>query len=78
MDIFSGDSWQVLIEHAHLSIRVVLYLRFLVEAIKGLKADTRITLVWGIIDERNVNPERMSESTGEAFTLSGRALDEMD
>ena len=77
VDIFSGDSWQVLMEHAHLSIRAVLYFRSMVKAIKGLKTDTRIALAWGRIDESNINPERISESTGEAFTISGRALAEM-
>ncbi len=78
VDIFSGDSWQVLMEHEHLSFRAALYFRALVKAVKGLKADTRIALAWGKIDEDSVNPERISESTGEAFTLSGRALAEMD
>ncbi len=77
-DIFSGDSWQVLMGHEHLSIRAVLYFKALVKAVKGLNADTRIALAWGKIDESAVNPERISESTGEAFTLSGRALAEMD
>ncbi|MFO7952135.1 MAG: hypothetical protein R6U91_04955 [Bacillota bacterium] len=77
-DIFSGDSWQVLMEHVHLSIRAVLYFRAVVKAVKGLSADTRIALAWGKIDESTINPERISESTGEAFTLSGRALAEMD
>ena len=78
LDIFSGDSWQVLMEHEHLSIRAALYFKALVKAVKGLNADTRIALAWGKIDESTVNPERISESTGEAFTLSGRALAEMD
>ncbi len=77
-DIFSGDSWQVLMEHVHLSVRAVLYFRAVVKAVQGLKADTRVALAWGRIDESTINPERISESTGEAFTLSGRALAEMD
>jgi hypothetical protein len=77
-DIFSGDSWQVLMGDEHLSFRAVLYFRAVVKAVKGLNADTRIALAWGKIDESTVNPERISESTGEAFTLSGRALAEMD
>jgi len=76
-DIFSGDSWQVLMRHEHLSFRAVLYFRALVKAVKSLNVDTRIALAWGQIDESTVNPERISESTGEAFTLSGRALAEM-
>jgi len=78
VDIFSGDSWQVLMEHEHLSVRAVLYFRAVVKAVKGLNADTRVALAWGLIDESTINPERISESTGEAFTLSGRALAEMD
>jgi len=78
LDIFSGDSWQVLMGHEYLSIRAQLYFKALVKAVKGLSADTRIALAWGKIDESTVNPERISESTGEAFTLSGRALAEMD
>ena len=78
VDIFSGDSWQVLMEHVHLSVRAVLYFRAVVKAVKNLNADTRIALAWGQIDESTINPERISESTGEAFTLSGRALAEMD
>lgn len=76
-DIFSGDSWQVLMGHTHLSFRAMLYFRALVKAVKGLNADTRIALAWGKIDEDTVNPERISESTGEAFTLSGRAMTEL-
>jgi len=78
LDIFSGDSWQVLMGNEYLSIRAQLYFRALVKAVKDLSADTRIALAWGKIDESTINPERISESTGEAFTLSGRALAEMD
>ena len=53
-DIFSGDSWQVLMGHTHLSFRAVLYFRALVKAVKGLNADTRISLAWGKIDEATV------------------------
>ncbi len=77
-DVFSGDSWQVLMGQPHLSLRAVLYFRALVKAVKGLNADTRIALALGKIDESTINPERISESTGDAFTLSGRALTEMN
>ncbi len=65
-------------KYERLSIRALLYFRAVVKAIKGLNADTRIALAWGRIDESTINPERISESTGDAFTLSGRALAEMD
>ncbi len=78
MAVFSGDSWQVLMNKINLSFRLVLYFRALVKASEGLTADTRIAVAWGQIDEETLNPDSISESTGQAFTLSGRALAEMD
>ncbi len=78
MAVFSGDSWQVLMNKVNLSFRFALYFRALVKATEGLGADTRIAVAWGQIDEETLNPDRISESTGQAFTLSGRALAEMD
>ncbi len=75
--IFSGDSWQVLMSQLNLSFRFALYLRALVKATEGLNADIRIAVAWGQVDEETLNPDNISESTGEAFTLSGRALAEM-
>ena len=71
MAIFSGDSWQVLMSKFNLSFRLSLFFRALVKASEGLKADTRIALAWGQIDEEKLNPDNISESTGQAFTLSG-------
>jgi len=78
MAVFSGDSWQVLMNKVNLSFRFALYFRALVKAAEGLSADTRIAVTWGQIDEETLNPDSISESTGQAFTLSGRALTEMD
>lgn len=78
MAIFSGDSWQVLISKVNLSFRLTLYFRALVKASEGLSGDTRIAVAWGQIDEETLNPDNISESTGQAFTLSGRALADMD
>ncbi len=78
MAVFSGDSWQVLMNTINLSFRLALYFRALVKASEGLTADTRIAVAWGQIDKETLNPDRISESTGQAFTLSGRALAEMD
>lgn len=72
--IFSGDSWQVLMSQLNLSFRFALYLRAQVKATEGLNSDTRIAVAWGQVDEETLNPENISESTGEAFTLSGRVL----
>ena len=76
--IFSGDSWQVLMNRVNMSFRLALYFRALVKATEGLGADTRIAVAWGRIDKETLNPDSISESTGQAFTLSGRALAEMD
>lgn len=78
IDIFSGDSWQALMKHVYRSFRAVLYFRATVKAVKDFNADTRIALAWGPIDQETVNPESISESTGEAFTISGRVLAEMN
>jgi hypothetical protein len=41
------------------------------------KIDTRIAIGIGKIDEAALNTKRVSESTGETFTESGRALSEI-
>lgn len=77
LDVYSGDSWQMLMPDWNRSIRAALYLRAIVKSIEKLKIDTRIALAWGDIDENTLNPERISETTGAAFKASGHALAEM-
>ena len=72
-DFFRGDAWQLLLADPRLALRVALLIR---ATLRGeLDLDTRIAIGIGTVDL--VNPTRLSLSTGEAFTLSGHALDHM-
>ena len=74
VDVFSGDSWQMLVSDCGMSLRIALYLRASLKREKAFSVDSRISMAWGEIDPQQVNPQRISESTGELFTLSGRRL----
>lgn len=74
LDVYSGDGWQLLIPDCKHSLRAALFLRAVVKSYEKSQVDTRIAVAWGTVDESRLNPERVSESTGEAFTESGRAL----
>ncbi|MFA9460075.1 hypothetical protein [Thiohalorhabdus methylotrophus] len=71
VDIFRGDSWQLLLRTPGNALRTAVYLRASLLA-QGF-ADTRIGL--GIGGVASLSRERTSLSTGEAFELSGAALD---
>ncbi|WP_084395641.1 hypothetical protein [Henriciella aquimarina] len=73
LDMYRGDAWQVLLNDSGLALRLSLYLRARLRA--GLEADTRVSIGLGLCD--TIDPAKVSLSTGEAFTLSGRALDHM-
>lgn len=77
LDVFSGDGWQLLLRRSDLSLRAAIFLRCKVKGVEGLKLDSRVALAWGQIDEETVNPKRVSEASGKAFTASGRALSGM-
>ncbi len=74
VDVFSGDSWQMLVSDCGMSLRIALYLRASLKREKAFSVDSRVSMAWGEIDMEQVNLERMSESTGELFILSGRGL----
>ena len=71
VDVFRGDSWQLAVEDARYALRLAVYLRAI--AIQSAVADMRIAIGIGGYDE--LVPVEISRSTGEAFTLSGQALD---
>lgn len=75
--VFSGDGWQLLMPDWRKSLRAALFLRAVVKGTGRLKADTRVAIGWGTVDLATLDPKRISEATGEAFTRSGRALDAM-
>jgi hypothetical protein len=78
VDVFRGDSWQLLVEKPEKALRVALFLRAWVRARAVMRppyGDTRIAIGLGAV--RRVVAERVSESEGEAFMLSGAALDDL-
>jgi hypothetical protein len=74
LDVFGGDGWQVLMTDWKRSLRAAFYMRAMAKGMEALKADSRVAVAWGAVDAESLKPERISESTGEAFTRSGRAL----
>lgn len=72
-EFFRGDAWQLLLREPGRSLRVALYIRALLSAKIGVS--TRISIGIGPVEA--INRSRTSLSTGEAFTLSGHALDEI-
>lgn len=72
IDFFRGDGWQLLLKNPRYALRSILYLR---AALIGFEqADTRISVGIGKIDHID---NKVSRSTGAAFTYSGEALDQM-
>lgn len=79
VDVYGGDSWQLMVTRPHLALRVGLSFRaFLLATVapeSRQPVDTRLALAFGSVD---LAPrERVSEGEGSAFRLSGRALEEM-
>jgi hypothetical protein len=76
IDIFRGDSWQLFVFDPSKSIRVGLFMRAAFKAQWGKgKNDTRIAIGVGTVDF--IPSDRISEGDGEAFRLSGTALETM-
>jgi hypothetical protein len=72
IDIFQGDSWQVLITQPEKSLRIGLFIRARLRALMGLqKVDTRLSIGIG---EYLPLPQKVSLGDGSAFILSGRGL----
>jgi hypothetical protein len=73
LSLFRGDSWQLLLSDPAFALRVAVYLRACL--IAGGLADTRVAVGVGSVE--NLNTRDVTRSTGEAFSLSGSALDAM-
>jgi len=73
VDIYSGDSWQLLLTKPENSLSVSLFYRLFIKShINKKKIDSRISIAIGEID---LFPhQRVSFGDGEAFKLSGQAL----
>lgn len=72
-EFFRGDSWQLLLGRPRFLLRASILIRARLLA-TGI-ADTRIAIGVGAVSK--IDGERISLSSGEAFMLSGRALDGM-
>lgn len=72
-EFYRGDAWQVLLADISHALRVALLIRASVIA-QGI-ADTRVSIGLGTVE--NLSRTRVSLSTGEAFVLSGHALDDL-
>jgi len=77
VDIYRGDSWQVLVRSPRLGLRAALffrsYLRAFVEPKSRSPVDTRVALAIGGVDF--IPAARVGEGEGEAFRRSGRMLE---
>lgn len=74
IDIFRGDSWQMVITKPEYSLRIGLLLRSLLQSSPGFKQlDTRFSIGFGSIEYLPEND--ISTGNGEAFTLSGMGLE---
>jgi hypothetical protein len=75
-DVFRGDSWQLLISDAALSLRGGLFFRAYLRAAMGAgKFDTRMAIAVGTVDF--VPDDRVSRGDGQAYRHSGNALEQM-
>ncbi|PZN95601.1 MAG: hypothetical protein DCF29_24380 [Alphaproteobacteria bacterium] len=73
-DFFRGDSWQLLLTRPGFSLRAAFYIRARLKA-GDPDWDTRIAIGLGAVAK--IDKSRTSLSSGEAFLLSGHALDAM-
>ena len=69
---FRGDSWQIALSEPGYFLRAAMGLRAVLRAM-DMRAETRIGI--GIGQAERVDPQEISLSVGEAFILSGGALD---
>ncbi len=74
VDIYAGDSWQLLVSEPGDALRAAVFYRASIIAATEKRVDTRLVLALGKVDF--VPGERVSEGDGEAFRLSGRVLKE--
>lgn len=74
VDIFRGDSWQMLVLDPSKALRLSLFYRAIIRAKMAVpNLDTRMAIAVGDID--SIPQTRVSEGHGEAYLLSGEALD---
>jgi hypothetical protein len=76
VDVFRGDSWQMVLTTPASALRIALYYRAgLRSRMESHQIDMRMALAIGKIDF--IPDNRVSQGDGEAFQLSGKALESM-
>ncbi|MBW1716652.1 MAG: hypothetical protein JRJ77_12645 [Deltaproteobacteria bacterium] len=76
VDIFRGDSWQMLVFNPAKSLRIGLFYRaFLRAEMQSSNVDTRMSIAVGTIEF--VPDDRVSGGDGQAYQYSGNALEKM-
>jgi hypothetical protein len=76
VDIFRGDSWQLLVADPPKSLRIGLFYRAYLRAwMETCRLDTRMAIAVGTIDF--VPDDRVSRGDGQAYQYSGSGLEEM-
>jgi hypothetical protein len=77
VDVFRGDGWQLLVDDPVKCLRIALFFRACVRSghERGRGLDTRIAI--GLSGVDFVPGQRVSEGDGEAYRLSGRALESL-
>lgn len=74
-DIVRGDSWQILVIDLKFALHAAVFYRASIKArMRPRRVNTRLVLALGTVD---FVAERVSESDGQAFRLSGKALESM-
>ena len=73
VDFYRGDGWQMLLQKPELALHAALMLRTSLIAFED--ADTRVAIGFGPVE--HINQKNISQSTGQAFELSGKLLDDM-
>ena len=76
VDIFRGDSWQLLVADPSKSLRIGLFYRAYLRAwMRTSRLDTRMAIAIGTVDF--VPDDRVSGGDGQAYQYSGSSLEEM-
>lgn len=71
IDVFRGDSWQMVVREPEIALRIGLYFRALLKA--HYEIDSRLSIGFGAVDY--LPSDNVSTGTGTAFTLSGQGLE---
>ena len=77
IDTFRHDSWQLLLRKPEISLRTAILLRtrLRAESSSGASYDSRVSI--GIGPVELISEDGISNSRGQAFTISGQGLDSM-